>query len=157
MSAYVAVKLIHILSACILFGTGIGIAFFMLYAHLSKDKHAFVSVSRAVVLADWMFTMPAVVVQFVSGLWLTHTLGIPYGSAWFVAVLGLFVFVGVCWLPVVWIQARLSRIALSLHGGTEYRRLMSAWIALGVPAFLAVIAIFYLMVTKVGTGVGLFG
>lgn len=122
----------------------------MLLAYLSRDQQTFVAVSRMVVLADWAFTAPAVVIQFVSGLWLTHTLGISFGSQWFVAVVGLFLFVGLCWLPVVWIQLRLAQLAKEEHGGAEYRRLMNVWIALGIPAFFAVIVIFYLMLTKAG-------
>jgi uncharacterized membrane protein len=153
---YAFIKLIHIFGACILLGTGGGIAFFMLQAYLSRDKPTFVAVSRMVVLADWVFTAPAVVVQFASGLWLTHRLGIPFGSRWFVAVAGLFVFVGLCWLPVVWIQHRLADLAKDAHGDPLYRRLMRIWIVLGVPAFLAVVLIIYLMVTKAGVAVPLF-
>lgn len=156
MSLYVVVKLIHIISACVLFGTGAGIAFFMLLAYLSRDQKTFIAVSRMVVLADWLFTAPAVVVQFATGLWLTHTLAIPFGSQWFVTVLALFLFVGACWAPVVWIQLRLAKLAKEEYGSVVFQRLMNAWIALGVPAFLAVIAIFYFMVTKVGIGVAVF-
>lgn len=156
MSVYALVKMIHILSASVLFGTGTGIAFFMLLAHRSGDRQSFVSTSRTVVAADWLFTTPAVLVQFLSGLWLTHRLGFGYGSAWFVSVIGLFLFVGLCWLPVVWIQLRLSRLGEAGHDSPEYHRLMRMWIGLGIPAFLAMLVIFYLMVTKAGVGTTLF-
>ncbi|GGB86688.1 membrane protein [Marinobacterium zhoushanense] len=156
MSVYVLVKIIHILSASVLFGTGMGIAFFMLRAHLSGEKQSFISTSRAVVAADWLFTTPAVLVQLLTGLWLTHQLHFAYSSAWFVSVIGLFILVGLCWLPVVWIQLRLSRLAESHHGSPEYQRLMRLWIGLGIPAFLAMLVIFYLMVTKAGVGITLF-
>ena len=156
MSAYEVVKLVHILSASVLFGTGIGIAFFMLRAHLSSNKETFIAVSRYVVRADWIFTTPAVVVQFATGMWLAHALGVSFRSVWFVSVVGLFVFVGACWLPVVWIQLRLVRLARTEHGGKRFSRLMNLWIALGASALIAMLAIFYLMVTKVGLGTNLF-
>src|SRR5215831_13399409 len=137
MNMYAMIKLVHILSAAVLFGTGIGIAFFLLRAHQIKDPHAFATISRQVVLADWLFTTPAVIVQLATGIWLTQELQINVYSIWFVSVISLFVFVGLCWLPVVWIQIRLTKLASDAHGGVQYRKLIKTWIALGVPAFSA--------------------
>ena len=148
MNVYLSVKLIHIVSATILFGTGIGTAFFMLRAWLSHDDQAFAVTTRSVVLADWLFTTPAVVIQLATGLWLTSYLGISPTSSWFILVIGLYVFVGVCWLPVVWIQIRVRNLIDAGKSRDSYERLMHIWIALGIPAFIAVLVIFYLMVTK---------
>ncbi len=150
MTPYLWIKLVHILSATILFGTGMGTAFFMLRAHLSKNDEAMAVTTRNVVMADWLFTTPAVVTQLVTGLWLTDKLNISFNSAWFIAVICLYLSVGVCWIPVVWIQIRIrDQIA---HGATrdDYKKLMRAWIALGVPAFASVLILFYLMVSKIG-------
>ena len=152
MSAYLPVKLLHIVSATILFGTGLGTAFFMYRAYRSGDEASMLATTRTVVLADWVFTTPAVIVQLVTGLWLTHQLGIPYGSSWFFAVLALFILVGACWLPVVVIQVRLREM---LEAGADVdacRALVRVWIALGVPAFVAVLLLFALMVFKPWTG-----
>lgn len=157
MNLYLTVKLLHIVSATILFGTGIGTAFFMLQSYRSGSRKAMVSTTRSVVLADWIFTTPAVIVQLGTGLWLVRNLGIAYGSAWFVAVFALFGLVGACWLPVVWIQIRLRRL---LQAGADIdacRPLMRVWVALGVPAFTAVLVLFALMVFKPWTGYPLFG
>ena len=150
MSTYFAVKLIHILSATVLFGTGLGTAFFMLRAYLAEDEHAMLPTARSVVLADWLFTTPAVIVQVVTGVWLTQILGVSWGSAWFIAVIGLFGLTGLCWLPVVWIQIRVRELLASGATKDRYRKLMRAWITLGAIAFSSVIVIFYLMVTKTG-------
>ena len=104
MTLYLSVKLIHIVSSTILLGTGLGIAFFMFSAHRSQNLDAFRVTARYVVLADWIFTAPAVIVQLFSGLWLTVRLGISMASAWFMVVISLFALVGACWLPVVRIQ-----------------------------------------------------
>jgi len=106
--------------------------------------------TKSVVMADWIFTTPAVVVQFVTGLWLTQYLNISMDSAWFITVLGLFVLVGACWVPVVWIQIRIRDLIAAEADSDSYRTLMRWWIALGVPAFTSILVIFYLMVSKVG-------
>ena len=150
MNLYILVKLVHILSATVLFGTGIGTAFFMLKAYLSRNDQAMKVTTNSVVMADWMFTTPAVVLQLLTGLWLTSRLSIAYDSPWFVAVISLYLFVGLCWVPVVWIQIRIRNLIADGRPREDYRKLMRAWMALGVPAFTAVIGIFYLMVAKIG-------
>ena len=157
MGMYSWVKLLHIISATLLFGTGLGTAFFMLRAHLSGNAEAMKVTVNNVVLADWVFTTPAVIVQFATGLWLSLQLGIPLGSAWFVAVVALFGLVGVCWLPVVWIQIRIRQIVAGGGQQSDYRNLMRSWVALGVPAFASVLVLFYLMVSKAGVGYQLLG
>ena len=152
MDPYLAIKLLHIISATILFGTGLGTAFFMFQAYRSGNEEAMKSTTATVVLADWLFTTPAVIVQLATGLWLTYRLGIPYTSLWFVLVIGLFCLVGACWLPVVWIQIRLRNLIAAGSGIDECGPLMRVWIALGVPAFTAVLVLFGLMVYRPWTG-----
>lgn len=152
MDSYLALKLIHILAATVVAGTGAGIAFFMLMAGRSGDLRAILTTSRHVVLGDWLFTAPAVVIQLVTGLLLMEELGYAYASPWFLAVMGLFAFIGLCWLPVLRIQYRLHRTAReSLEQGNlreEFTRLMRIWTWLGIPAFAAILVLFWLMVVK---------
>jgi uncharacterized membrane protein len=153
LSAYLVVKLIHILSATLLLGTGLGTAFFMFTAHRSGNGEAIRVTSRYVVMADWIFTLPAVIVQLTSGLWLTDYLGIPWSSVWFTTVMMLFAVVGLCWLPVVWIQVTIKRMValeMSAIGTSAYRRLFRLWVALGIPAFTLTLVLFALMVLKPG-------
>jgi len=150
VSGYLWIKLLHILSATVLFGTGMGTAFFMFRTYLSKNDDAMAVTTRNVVMADWLFTTPAVVIQLVSGLWLTSKLGIAYDSVWFITVISLFVFVGACWIPVVWIQIRIRDLIAEKADRNEYRKLMRAWLVLGVLAFSSVIFLFYMMVSKTG-------
>ena len=156
MDLYQAIKMLHIISATVLFGTGLGTAFFMLRAWLDGSQNVMTSTARSVVLADWVFTTPAVVTQFATGLWLTRQLGIAWGSAWFMAVIGLFVLVGACWVPVVWIQIEVRDRLRNGAFVDECRSLMRLWIALGVLAFSAVIVLFWLMVFRPWTSVMLF-
>ena len=152
LDSYLILKLLHILSAVVVTGTGAGIAFFMLMANRSNNVMAIAVIARHVVLAYWIFTAPAVVVQFVTGVLLMLRLGYSFTSTWFYLVITLFIFVGVCWVPVVIIQYRLRVLAdASLIAGQldpRFKKMMRAWTALGVPAFAAILVIFWLMVFK---------
>lgn len=155
LTTYLVVKWIHILSSTLLFGTGLGIAFFMWSAHRSGDAAQIAATGRSVVIADACFTAPAVVVQLASGMWLVHTLGLPWSAFWLKTALRLFCVVGACWLPVVWLQIRARDLAGNAAAtGTAlpagYFRIMRWWFWLGWPAFLGVLAIFWLMVAKPG-------
>lgn len=150
---YEVVKLIHILSAAVLFGTGAGIAFFMLRAHASRDPATVAAVAKIVVLADFVFTASAVVIQPVSGLVLIAIQGYSLTEPWLLAAYGLYLLTGLCWLPVVVIQIRLKALAeLAVETGTElpttYHRLYRWWFGLGWPAFAAVLATYWLMVAR---------
>ena len=150
---YLTVKWLHILSSTLLFGTGLGSAFYMFFTNLSGDVRAIAIVTRRVVWADWLFTTPTAVIQPVTGLYLVHLAGLPLSMHWLACSSALFVLAGACWLPVVWIQIRMA--ALAEHAVREqtalpplfwhYHRI---WAALGVPAFVAFIVIFYLMTVK---------
>jgi uncharacterized membrane protein len=153
MERYAWLKLVHILSSTLLFGTGLGTAFYMWRAHRSGDSAFMAKVARNVVLADWVFTLPAVIVQPVTGLAMVHVAGFPVTSTWIAASLALYVVVGACWLPVVGIQIRVARLTTQAASAgepipPEVHRLMAWWYALGWPAFAGVIAIFALMVFK---------
>ena len=149
-------KTIHIVSAAIVFGTGIGIAFFCWfgsrYALARRDMGVLRMVLRFTVIADMVFTAPAVLVQLLSGAMLLGLLGWSWGSPWTVAALVLIALVGACWLPVVWIQVCLSRIAAAAVGieqlPARFFILFRIWFGLGVVAFAAMLGIFYLMVAK---------
>ena len=150
MSVYLWIKLVHILSATILFGTGLGTAFFMFNAYRSKNDQAMRITTRTVVMADWLFTTPAIVIQLATGLWLTRKLNIPFDSSWFIVVISLYALVGICWIPVVWIQIRIRNLIADGESRDSYQKLMRVWLALGVPAFSSIILIFYLMVSRLG-------
>jgi uncharacterized membrane protein len=153
MDAYLLLKVIHILSAAVLFGTGLGIAFFMWRADRSADVAAIAATARQVVLADWLFTAPAVIVQPVTGYLLAIEAGYALNERWLLLSAGLYVLTGACWLPVVWLQFRMKTLAEAACEQNAplpaaYRRAMHLWFALGWPAFGAVIAIFFLMVFR---------
>ena len=153
MSTYPLLKWIHIVSAAILFGTGLGSAYFQWSTYRRGSVAAVAAVARLVVRADFLFTAPAVVVQLVTGLLLVHASALPWTTLWIVAALGLYALVGACWLPVVGIQIRLARLAAQAQQQNAslpeaFHRGMRTWFWLGWPAFLGMLAIFWLMVRK---------
>jgi len=149
---YLILKLVHILGAVVLAGTGFGIAFFMYMANRSRNTHAIAVTAKHVVLADWLFTTPAVIIQLVSGIWLMNVLDYSFTSPWFMAAIGLFVFIGACWIPVVFIQYELRTIAAAQLEKNmieeRFKQLMKRWMILGILAFTAILIMFWLMVVK---------
>lgn len=150
---YMVLKYVHVIGAAVLLGTGAGIAFFMLIAHLTGQPVIVAGVARIVVLADFLFTATAAVLQPISGLLLVWVLGYSLAETWIWLSIALYVFTGVCWLPVVWIQMRMRDLANAAVTANQplpatYHRFYRVWFALGVPAFTAVLAIFWLMIAK---------
>ncbi|GLR71012.1 DUF2269 family protein [Agaribacter marinus] len=152
MEYYLTLKLIHILAAVVVTGTGAGIAFFMFMANRSNNPQAIYVTAQHVILGDWFFTTPAVITQITTGILLMNLRGYSYSSPWFYWVIGLFAFIGICWLPVLRIQYRLRALAkISVDSNNvipEFKSLMRTWTLLGIPAFSAILAIFWLMVFK---------
>ena len=152
MEYYLILKLIHILSAVVVTGTGAGIAFFMFMANRSNNPQAIYITAKHVILGDWIFTTPAVITQIITGVILMNIQGYSLSSPWFYWVVGLFVFIGFCWLPVLKIQYKLRELAKisvdSYQVTPEFKMLMRTWTLLGIPAFIAILAIFWLMVFK---------
>lgn len=152
MEYYLTLKLIHILAAVVVTGTGAGIAFFMFMANRSNNPQAIYITAKHVILGDWIFTTPAVISQIITGILLMNFQGYSFSAPWFYWVMGLFSFIGVCWLPVLNIQYKLRELAkISVESNQvtpEFKSLMKTWTLLGIPAFTAIIGIFWLMVFK---------
>jgi uncharacterized membrane protein len=153
VTLYFVLKYLHVIGASVLLGTGAGIAFFMLMAHLSGNVAGIAAVARIVVIADFVFTATAVVAQPVSGLALAYTVGYPLSEGWIVLSIILYMVTGLFWLPVVWMQMELRRLAVAAASSGKplpprYHRLFWLWFAFGFPAFGAVAAIFWLMIAR---------
>lgn len=155
MSFYFLLKFLHVIGACVLLGTGAGIAFFMLLAHRTGDAKIVAGVARIVVVADYVFTATAVVAQPVTGLLLARATGYSLTEGWIIASILLYVFIGAFWLPVVWMQGRMRDLAAAAESAGEplppaYHRLFRFWFAFGFPAFTALLVIVWLMIARPG-------
>lgn len=156
---YFTLKTLHLLSMVLLFGTGLGSAFYKWMADRTGNVAHIAVTNRHVVLADWIFTTPTVIFQPVSGLWMVYLLGLPLETPWIAASLFLFLLAGACWLPVVWLQIRMQKIsAVAAAEATPlpriYWRMTRWWFWLGVPAFVSMVLVVALMVFKHIPGVG---
>ncbi len=150
---YLIVKWLHILSSTVLFGTGLGSAFYMFFVSLSRDVRATAMVVRYVVIADWMFTTPTIIIQPLTGFYLIHLAGFPFSSPWIYWSIVLYLIAGAAWLPVVWMQIQMREMASeAVRANTDlpqrYWQFLKFWVALGVVAFVALVIVFYLMVMK---------
>jgi len=146
-------RFVHVLGATVLFGTGMGIAFFMVMAHRTGDPAKIAHVAGTVVIADAVFTATAVILQPVTGVWLAHLIGWPLTEGWIVLSVTLYIVTGLFWLPVVVIQVQLRDLARAAAASESplperYYRLYKVWFAFGFPAFFAVLGILWLMLTR---------
>ncbi|WP_065755850.1 DUF2269 family protein [Bradyrhizobium paxllaeri] len=150
---YFVLKYLHVIGAAVLLGTGAGIAFFMLAAHLGGRPVVIAGVARIVVIADFIFTATAVVLQPITGTLLIQNVGYSIWEGWIAWSIVLYLITGALWLPVVWMQMRLRDLALkaAVEGTAlprQYHQIFWLWFAFGVPAFAAVAIIFWLMIAK---------
>ncbi len=153
MNTYLLLKTVHIVSSVLLVGTGFGSAFYLYFVNRSGSLQARAIVSRLVVRADTWFTTPAVIIQPITGVLMALRVGWPLETPWLLLSMLLYALAGACWLPVVWLQWKMSRMAeVAVAGGTAldplYERFAVLWERLGYPAFGAMLVVFYLMVNK---------
>lgn len=151
--SFLALKYLHLLSLVLLFGTGLGSAWYKWMADRSGDLRHIARTNRHVVLADWLFTTPTILLQPITGLWMAHQLQLPWDTGWIMASLLLYGAAGACWLPVVWLQIRMKQLSAAAVMDNRvlpplYFRLARIWFWLGVPAFISMTAIVWLMVFK---------
>ena len=147
------IRMAHVLGACVLIGTGSGIAFFMLMAHRTADPLFVAKTAAVVVIADMVFTATAAIAQPITGFILMHYTGWTLTDGWLALSLGLYVFIGVFWIPVIFIQARMRDEAMRCADAgaplsARYIRLFKIWFACGIPAFAAIVVLLFLMVAK---------
>ena len=151
--SFLTIKWLHVLSSTVLFGTGLGSAYYLFFISRGRDARAVAAVAHYLVIADTLFTATTAVFQPLSGWYLAHLAGLSMFSGWLGISLLLYALAIVCWLPVGWLQIRMRDLAeAAAHASEalppEYGRLLKLWTALGVPAFIAFVAIFWLMVHK---------
>jgi len=150
---YLWLKALHILSAILLFGTGLGSAFYKFMADRRGDTEAIATTNRHVVLADWLFTTPTILLQPLTGVWMAEIAGWPLSEPWLLASMILYLIAGTCWLPVVVLQIRMRKLSATAAGehtplSPRYQRQARIWFRLGIPAFVAMVATVLLMVFK---------
>ncbi len=150
---YLILKYWHIVSAFLLFGTGLGSAFYKWLADRNGNIQHIAITNKHVVIADYIFTTPTIIMQPLTGLWMVNMAQIPLTTPWIAISFGLYVFAGLCWLPVVYLQIKMQKMAeLAVTDQAElpdkYWKYAKLWFWLGVPAFVAIMLVIFLMVFK---------
>lgn len=150
MTLYNSLVIVHIVSASVLFGTGVGTALYMLYANILKDINIIALATKRVVTADWLFTGISGVLQPVTGIGLLHLKGYSLSHAWAMGVFTCYIIAAVCWFIVVYLQIRCRDLAVAALTSNsqlpaKYYSYFKAWFILGIPAFLSLMIVFYLM------------
>lgn len=152
---YQLLKVIHIISSTVLFGLGWGSAFYKYRADQEGDLRAMIFANRNVVLADWIFIAPSVIIQPITGVLMMRIAGYRFTESWIFLTLGLYILAGLCWIGAVYLQIRMRNLTTDAsRNGTPlppvYNRFARIWFWLGVGGFLSVVVIFFLMVFKPG-------
>ena len=153
MTTYFVLKWLHIVASVLLVGTGFGSAFFLYFANRSGNLSAQAVVCRLVVRVDWWFVCPTAVIQPLSGIAMAMITGWSLTTPWLAASLALYILAGICWLPAIWLQLQMAKMAIDAHHRgnalpTQYWRYAWIWQRLGYPAFLAMLLVYYLMISK---------
>lgn len=150
---YLWIKFVHVLSATILFGTGIGTACVMVYGHHSRQVNIIAAITRYVSFADCLFTAPSGAIQLVTGLWMVHLAGYSYSTLWIWGALVGYSIAAICWFIVVYLQIKMRDFALVAERTQtklpkRYYQYYRYWFFLGWPAFISLIVVIYLMTNK---------
>lgn len=151
---YIILKFIHIVSSTILFGTGLGTASTMIYAHRTRDINTIAAITQYVVIADWLFTTTSGFIQPITGFWMIYLVGFPLNSFWIIASVIAYLIAAFCWFPVVYLQMKMRDFAFETKRENKdklpaiYFRYFNYWFCLGIPAFISLVVVFYLMTAK---------
>jgi uncharacterized membrane protein len=133
-------------------GAGAGSAFYLHRANRVRNLHAIRFVLKNVILADWLFTVPPIVLIPVTGVWMMHISGYMFSALWIWLSLTLFVIAGLCWVPAAFLQYKMKALAENALDKERlpatYWKFERLWRLLGVAAFPAVLVIFTLMIFK---------
>jgi len=150
---FLIIKWIHIISSTLLFGTGLGSAFYKYMADRSGNIQTMAYTNKNVVLADWVFTTPTIIIQPITGILMVLMLGYSFTESWILLSIVLYFFAGACWLPVVVLQIRMRNISNEAVLNNKalpdlYWKQATIWFWLGIPAFISIVTVFFLMTNK---------
>ncbi|MDQ0115862.1 DUF2269 family protein [Paenibacillus harenae] len=145
---------LHLLGVLLMAGNIITAAFWKIRADLAGNPIVIHQAAKNVMIADYAFTIPGLVMIIVSGGAMASESGVTWtGINWLTLSLILLSVTGIIWLAIL-IPLQRKMIRSSADGiktGTisaEYRRASRQWAIYGVAATLLPIIILYLMVMK---------
>ncbi len=144
---------LHIASIILLLGVGGGSAFYKFMSDKSGNLEVILHTNKLVVLADWLFTTPSIIMQPLTGYMLVELFGISWSTPWLYTATLLYIFSTILWFVAVWIQIKMKNLAQDAYENSStlppfYKKLVLWWIALGIFSFMAMAWIFVLMIWK---------
>lgn len=151
---YQALVYAHILGVILLAGNITITAFWKVLADMSRNPVLIAYACRAVIIADWLFTLPGIVLLLTGGIGVSLMGQWPlFEASWLTWSVFWFVVSGLLWLGLlIPLQIRQHRAAkLFLETGIipdTYWRDARAWITIGLIATVPLLIILYLMVAK---------
>jgi uncharacterized membrane protein len=151
--SYEVLKLIHLFGMVLLLGAGGASAFYKYVTDKSDSLEMIVHMNKLVVLADWLFTTPAIIIQPISGIALMHMLGYTFSTWWIELSLILYTFSTLLWFGAVYLQMKMKDIANEANSKNQklpklYYKYARIWFFLGFPSFFAMLSIVLLMIFK---------
>jgi uncharacterized membrane protein len=144
----------HILGVILLAGNITITAFWKVLADMSREVKLIAFANRAVIIADWLFTLPGIILTLGGGVSISVMGQWPlFEVSWLSWSVFWFVVAGILWMVfLIPLQIRQHRAAkLFLESGDiplTYWRDARAWITIGLIATVPLLIILYLMVVK---------
>ncbi len=151
---YSILKFLHVLGVVLLIGNVTITAYWKVFADRTRDGVLVAHAQRAVIYADWLFTLPGIVLILVGGYGMAYHAGLNlFESPWLVWGQVFFLVSGLIWLAVlVPVQIRQSRVARALSPTDRvpesYWRDGRIWLIWGIVATVPLIAAIYVMIAK---------
>lgn len=151
--SYEVLLTIHIGSVILLLGVGGGSAFYKFMADRSNNLEVILHTNKTVVLVDWLFTTPSVILQPITGIMLVNLMEIPLTTSWVLASIILYTLAIILWIIAVYLQIKMKTMAEKakkekLYLDDNYTIYVKQWTILGFLSFFAMMSIFILMIFK---------
>lgn len=150
MTLYNTVKIAHIISSSLLFGTGIGSTFYLLWVNCQKDIAYLAKTSSQVVKSDWLFVGIAALLQPLTGFLMIYVKGDTLASHWWVVTLLGYAIAGICWFSVIYLQMKCRDMAISANDmntvlNDGYLRYFIWRCIFSLLTFISLMVVFYYM------------
>jgi uncharacterized membrane protein len=145
---------LHIVGVVLFLGNIVTAAFWKVKADVNKNPTIIHQTAKNVMLADYFFTIPGLILIIVSGNLMAVQAGYSMSEYnWFTLSMFLFLITGLIWgiilIPIQRKMIKFSAESVELGKVTDsYRRASMYWAIFGIIATLIPVGILYVMITK---------
>ena len=155
-AAHMSLLFLHVVGAIIFMGNIVVSAMWMAHATKTRNTHVLHFATRSIARADWLFTLPGIVLLLGPGLFMLGRFGGFPGKAWVELALTFFILSVVIWVSVlIRLQKRMidmTTVAATSNSELDdsFYRVVKRWSMWGGIATLLPFASLVLMVFKPG-------